>query len=229
MPNQDHWFRMELGELVQDTASSLAANYNRYYPKAHSCDPNERDLTIAFGSALTKRRYAVFNEVPVRSGISGNREDRIDLLAIASTNNHAILVESKNIFSSKQRATVVSDFSKMHGFSPAPRRPGDLDFPETVIRMALCMSWTEKGIDQDPFLSTSHRLWLDGLKRDKKTTYLNSISRRIERNGEHNQGSIWENQWLICLFDEVSIRPCHGGERNALLPGPEYSTPEAGM
>ena len=118
MPNQDHWFRMELGELVQDTASSLAANYNRYYPKAHSCDPNERDLTIAFGSALTKRRYAVFNEVPVRSGISGNREDRIDLLAIASTNNHASLVESKNIFSSKQRATVVSDFSKMHGSSP---------------------------------------------------------------------------------------------------------------
>lgn len=180
-----------LDKLLFDAAGVLKKNYECYYPKSGSPDPNERDITTAFANAtqVQSLNWPMFTEVPIKHGMQGNGEPILDMLLLPKPQlggfpQAAILIESKNIFTRKQFHQIEKDFLKMEAFSGRPLQDGT-DFPKARLHMALMMDWGSEDALKEKLL----QLYPEAGRDDEKPVL------KIIRPGAWND----RDQWLVGL------------------------------
>ncbi|WP_005032763.1 hypothetical protein [Holophaga foetida] len=190
---------------LDKSAELLRRNYVAYYPQGGGSDPNEQDITTAFACALASEQYCIYTEVPPMGGRKKGADEAIDLLALPEGRSFVMIVESKNVESSKQRSQVANDLDKIKKFRPAKLRPEDRPFPGKAVRVILAMGWTSKQECENPFERTSYKKWYDKLV----VTYpnlkpLKSLI-RSDMNSDAKHGGKYACQWLMALVDEITL------------------------
>ncbi len=177
---------------IHQAAALLSRNYETYWPKRGQADPNERDLTTALAAVMAQDpECSLFTEVP----IDGNSEERIDLVALVPELDACVLVESKNVESSKMRGQVAGDFRKMRRFSPKATLRDGRPFPRKLLRVSLMMGWT--GSDTDPFGKPSYQTLVRKASEHSKGVragHAKIVRTRLEEPYAH--------QWLIWFAEE---------------------------
>lgn len=192
-----------LNMSITRAALILGRNYSTYWPKAGGYDPNERDLTTAMAMALNEGAFMTFTEVPLLRGRSSSTEQRIDLMALDSERQIALIIESKNIEVRKQRDQVFDDFKKMRKFHPVSNAREGCKFPTKVVRMELMMGWTGPEYPDNPYDKPSYQQLVSRLS-DGRTEFFCGKA-LIRDRGTDILDLQYRFQWMLFVGELASL------------------------